>query len=114
MLTRRQFFKIGAAGAGLYLLSKVDGVVGIAYAQIPGGTLSPQSVPKYATPLLIPPAMPRASTISSGGTTIDYYEIATRQFQQQILPTGLPPTTVWGYGPEVGAPAIFNAPVPHN
>ncbi len=110
MLTRRQFFKIGAAGAGLYLLSKVDGVVGIAYAQIPGGTLSPQSVPKYATPLLIPPAMPRASTISSGGTTIDYYEIAMRQFQEQILPAGLPATTVWGYGPKIGKPAIFNAP----
>ena len=30
--------------------------------------------------------------------------------KQQILPTGLPPTTVWGYGPKVGTPAIFNAP----
>jgi hypothetical protein len=36
----------------------------------------------------------------------DYYEIAVRQFQQQILPavqtdgtTAIPPTTVWSYGP---------------
>ncbi len=113
MLTRRQFFKIGAAGAGLYLLSKVDGVVGIAYAQIPGGTLSPQSVPKYATPLLIPPAMPRARTISSGGTTIDYYEIAMRQFQEQILPAGLPATTVWGYGPKSWQAGYLQRTVTH-
>lgn len=33
-----------------------------------------------------------------GGKRIDYYEIAVRQFQQQILPPGMPPTTVWSYG----------------
>jgi FtsP/CotA-like multicopper oxidase with cupredoxin domain len=36
-----------------------------------------------------------------------------RQFQQQILPAGMPATTVWGYGPRTvqgGGPAIFNAP----
>ncbi|HEU5204743.1 MAG TPA: multicopper oxidase, partial [Candidatus Limnocylindrales bacterium] len=40
------------------------------------------------------------------------YEIAVRQFDQQILPAGLPATTVWGYGPRVaqGGPLIFNAP----
>jgi len=29
----------------------------------------------------------------------DYYELAMRQFQQQILPAGMPVTTVWSYGP---------------
>jgi len=49
--------------------------------------------------MLIPPVMPRASTIvQRGGRNIDYYEISMRQIQQQILPAGLPPTTVWGYG----------------
>jgi bilirubin oxidase len=43
--------------------------------------------------------MPLTDTIPvRGGTPIDTYEIAVRQFQQQILPPGLPQTTVWGYG----------------
>ncbi|MCB0127990.1 MAG: hypothetical protein KDE58_37250, partial [Caldilineaceae bacterium] len=68
-------------------------------AQIPGGTLDPLSVPKYQTPMLIPPAMPRAGTIKNKmGKNADYYEISMKQFMQQILPAGLPATTVWGYG----------------
>ncbi len=51
------------------------------------------------TPLLIPPVMPKAGTIKlKGGKNADYYEISMRQFPQQILPAGLPATTVWGYG----------------
>jgi FtsP/CotA-like multicopper oxidase with cupredoxin domain len=69
-----------------------------AQAQIPGGTLNPDGVPKYQTPLLIPPVMPRAGTIMQAGRPIDYYEISMRQFAEQILPAGLPATTVWGYG----------------
>jgi bilirubin oxidase len=43
------------------------------------------------------------------GGGADYYEIAVRQFQQQILPTGMPKTTVWSYG-SVNHPATFNYP----
>jgi hypothetical protein len=39
----------------------------------------------------------------------DYYEIAVRQFRQQILPTGMPITTVWSYG-SVKHPGTFNYP----
>ena len=68
-------------------------------AQIPGGTLDPTVVEKFVTPMLVPPVMPSAGTIvERGGKNIDYYEISMKQFQQQILPQGLPPTTVWGYG----------------
>ena len=43
--------------------------------------------------------MPRAgSVVQPGGKNIDAYEISVRQFSQQILPAGLPATTVWGYG----------------
>jgi spore coat protein A, manganese oxidase len=43
--------------------------------------------------------MPRAGRINQrGGVPADYYEISMRQFGQQILPAGLPATTVWGYG----------------
>ncbi len=71
----------------------------MAKAAIPGGTLDPNLVPKYAAPLVIPPAMPRSSKVKvRGAKNIDYYQIAARQFQQQILPAGYPATTVWSYG----------------
>ena len=48
--------------------------------------------------------MPRAGTIKlKGGQNADYYEISMRQITQQILPAGLPPTTVWGYGAITGS-----------
>ena len=99
--TRRTFVAwVGGAGAGFYLFGRVPGVSApVALAQIPGGTLDPTLVPKFQTPMLIPPVMPRADTIvQRGGKNVDYYEISMRQFAQQILPTGLPATTVWGYG----------------
>ena len=84
-------------------------------APIPGGTLDPLTVPKYVTPLLIPPVMPKAGTIKQkGGKNVDYYEISMRQFAQQILPAGLPATTVWGYGAVTSASKggllLHNAP----
>jgi spore coat protein A len=96
-ITRRRFIGYGAgATAGLVLWRYGSRTV---LAQTPGGTLDPGSVPKYTTPLLIPPAMPRAGTITMpGGKPADYYEISMRQFSQQILPAGMPATTVWGYG----------------
>ena len=97
-LTRRQVLKAGLIGtAGLMLPFKFN--LSKAIAQIPGGTLDPLVIPKYQTPLLIPPVMPKAGTIvRRGGKNVDYYEISMRQFAQQILPAGLPATTVWGYG----------------
>ncbi len=83
-----------------------------AFAQpLPGGTLDPTSIPKYEAPLVIPPAMPRTAVLPQGGMDrpISYYEIAVRQFQQQILPPGLPMTTVWSYG-SVNHPGSFNYP----
>lgn len=72
--------------------------------------LDPTSITKYQDPLVIPPAMPRTSKLKvKGGKNIDYYEIAVRQFQQQILPAGFSPTTVWSYG-SVNHPGTFNFP----
>jgi len=70
---------------------------------LPGGSLDPLTVPKFVTPLVIPPVMKNTGTAND-------YNIAVRQIQQQILPGGLwdvlggtafglPPTTVWSYGP---------------
>ncbi len=92
MLTRRQLIQAGTlTGAGALLIPASTR----AWADpLPGGTLDPTTIPKYVTPLFQLPRMPAAST--SGG--IDRYEIAVRQFAQQILPSGFPATQVFGYG----------------
>jgi spore coat protein A, manganese oxidase len=70
---------------------------------LPGGSLDPTTIPKFVTPLVIAPVM------KNTGQAHDY-DIAVRQFQQQILPGGIwntlngrsdhfPATTVWSYGP---------------
>jgi FtsP/CotA-like multicopper oxidase with cupredoxin domain len=90
--------------ASVFLSCVVLPGIGAALPQLPGGTLDPSSIPKYQAPLVIPPAMPRTAKIPRhGGKSIDYYEIALRQFDQQVLPPGLPRTTVWSYG-AVNAP----------
>jgi hypothetical protein len=78
---------------------------GRVFAAIEGPSLDPTSIKKYVMPLVIPPAMPKTGRIGRA----DYYEIAVRQFQQQILPLDMPPTTVWSYG-SVNHPGTFNYP----
>ena len=135
MVNRRYFLKLTASAAtGLLLARRGEGVAAAAphpaaphpaarstrpghrrAAAIPGGTLDPNSIPKFVTPLLAPPVMPKAGTIKQkGGKNADYYEISMRQITQQILPAGLPATTVWGYGAIASASKkgllIHNAP----
>jgi spore coat protein A len=88
---------------------------------VPGGSLDPTMIPKYVTPLVIPPVM---KDVDGDNSTNDY-DLAVRQFQQQILPGGIwatlpgcagqnctfPPTTVWSYGPDADpTPAIAPDP----
>jgi spore coat protein A len=114
--SRRTFIAwVGGASAGYYLFGRLPGMSApSALAAIPGGSLDPLSVPKYQTALLIPPVMPKAATIVRRGQTVDYYEISMKQFTQQVLPTGLPATTVWGYGAVKSASSsgllLHNAP----
>ena len=97
MLSRRGFIKL--SGASMVAVLAMRHKVLRIQAAIPGGTLDPGLVPKYLTPLLIPPVMPVAGTVKlKGGKNADYYEISMKQITQQILPAGLPATTVWGYG----------------
>ena len=89
---------------GAALIFLIAGSVTGALAQaVPGGDVIPTTIPKYVTPLVIPPVM------NNSGTPNDY-DIAVRQFKQQILPGGIwnqlngrtdafAPTTVWSYGP---------------
>jgi FtsP/CotA-like multicopper oxidase with cupredoxin domain len=115
-ISRRTFVKY-TAGSTMLTLFGFNPKLGIreALAAVPGGTLDLVGVPKFQTPLLIPPVMPKAGTIvQRGGKNIDYYEISMRQITQQILPAGLPKTTVWGYGAVASASKngllIHNAP----
>jgi len=101
-----------------------------AHAQaVPGGSLDPLLIPKYATPLVIPPVL-----YDDGGNVLNgmSVEVALRQFSQQVLPitgctkasqanvgAGLPPipcvgdafpaTALWGYG-DPSRPGTFNNP----
>jgi spore coat protein A, manganese oxidase len=115
-LSRRTFIKaVGGTGVGFVLYAYLPGGTKQALAQIPGDTLDPADVTKYVTPLLIPPVMPRAGIVNMrGGKPVDYYEISMKQFPQQILPMGMPATTVWGYGAVKSASArgllIHHAP----
>lgn len=100
MTSRRTFLKYTASG--LLTLFGFDRLSGVskAIAAMPGGSLRPEHVEKFRTPLFIPPAMPAAGKkVIENGRRADYYEISVKQFSQQILPRGFPPTTVWGYGP---------------
>ena len=114
--SRRMFVAwVGGASAGFYLFGRLPGTgAPIALAQVPSDTLDPGVIDKYVTPLLIPPVMPKADTIVRRGQTVDYYEISMTQFAQQILPAGLPATTVWGYGAVKSASSsgllLHNAP----
>ncbi len=71
--------------------------------------IDPLTIEKFVTPLLIPSAMPKTQ-IAGQSKDFDYYEIIMKQFEQQILPNGMPKTTVWGYGSATDPKAIFNAP----
>jgi len=107
MLTRRQLLKAGAlAGVAVALPVRWRWP---SLARAASGILDPTTIPKYGTPLVIPPAMPVTSLLSEHGQPVRYYEIAVRQFSQQILPAGLPASTVWSYG-SVGQPETFNYP----
>lgn len=96
---------LATASSGLWKTQTLTGVSlmlilpwmgNAAWAALPGGSLDPASIPKYAAPLFIPPTMPKADNGNTPG--IDYYKIAARQIKQQVLPRPLPKTTVWAYG----------------
>ncbi|PLY03067.1 MAG: copper oxidase [Desulfuromonas sp.] len=103
-------------------------------APLPGGTLDPTTITKYVQPLVIPPVMPKAVTqpavTDAAGNPVPVpaaeYNIAVRQFKQQILPGGVwntvngradafPPTPIWSYGSASDDPvavANYTAPAP--
>ena len=117
-ITRRTVLKAAGAAFGLYFVGVLDGrpwVLEAAAGEVAAGFLDPLSVPKWVTPLLVPPVMPTTGrTTLRGGKNADLYDIAVRQISQQVLPAPLPPTTLWAYGPTSArkgkAALLFHAP----
>lgn len=100
---RRLFLKLTAAGAlALFAVDALGNQTQVGAVPLPGGSVDPTLVAKFVTPLLIPPVMPNSGTPNT-------YDIAVRQFSQQILPAGMPMTTVWGYG-ATNVPSSFHYP----
>lgn len=88
-------------GIGMGLLGSLAVILGnVAAAPLPGGSLDPTTIPKYVSPLVIPPEMPKSNCQDDKKKPdqCSDYKIAVRQFKQQILPQGFPKTKVWGYG----------------
>jgi len=94
-ISRRGFLKAAGAASAFYWLGPKLIVGDRVYAQIPGGTLPPDEVAKYALPLVKPPAMPPSA---GSNKNKDKYRIAMRQFTQRILSPPHPETVVWSYG----------------
>ncbi|SCG72453.1 multicopper oxidase family protein [Micromonospora humi] len=90
-MDRRRVLLAGAAGGAAILLRGAPVFAGKARQAPP---LDPITIPKYVTELPVSPPMP----VSGQRGGIDEYRIAARQFAQQVLPSGMPRTTVWGYG----------------
>jgi FtsP/CotA-like multicopper oxidase with cupredoxin domain len=93
--------KLSAAGVLTLYVQRAFGVRTVFAAPVPGGTLPVRSVRKFVRPVVIPPAMPPSAP--------GRYEIAVRQFSQEILAPPLPETTVWGYG-SLSGESTFNYP----
>lgn len=95
-------WQVASLTAALLLFAVVN--FGLA-EPVPGGTQDPTKIVKYVTPLYVPQEMPSIYE--------NHYEIAVRQFQQQILPrvpgANFPKTTIWGYG-AVNDPDSFHYP----
>ena len=90
--------------AGMFMCTPLVLGMQTAMAQpVPGGTLDPLTIPKYVTPLVIPPVLH-----DDGGAAMSA-EVALRQIDQQVLPAGFPTTPLWAYGDPVN-PATFNNP----
>jgi spore coat protein A, manganese oxidase len=98
--SRRDFLRINAvAGAGLLMPWVAKANHESTLKNLP--RLNGATIPKYQQPLFVPGAMPTAGT--------NYYELAIRQFYQQMLPLGYPMTKVAGYG-AISNPATFATP----
>ncbi|HEX4812228.1 MAG TPA: multicopper oxidase domain-containing protein [Nonomuraea sp.] len=103
MTTRRQLLKGGVVAGAAAAIGGPRLLLGSSRAE--AATLDPNSIPKYVSPLRILPAMPPSAVRSDRLE----YQVAQRRFLQQVLPPGMPRTTVNGYGVP-GRSGTFSSP----
>lgn len=109
-VSRRTFFRSTTAGAlALYTIG-ADGLPQALGVEIPGSTLPATSIRQFTNKLRVPQVASRKSTTSTPYGTADYYEMSMRQISQQVLPWGMPSTTMWAYGPTGGSNTAFSSP----
>lgn len=89
-LSRRSFFTYSAGGAlALVVVDPLTGAhVALADA-LPGGTLAAADIRQFASPLLVPPTMPRTRRARGGGGFVD----ESGAFLPHLLPVD--PTLHW-------------------
>jgi len=86
-MNRRTFVKIAGATAGALAFGRL-GFRMAAAAQSPQIPLAGSAIPQFVDPL------PDLDAIVAGTSQI---ELQMTEFLAQVLPTGLPKTSVWGY-----------------
>ena len=89
-LSRRTVLAGGAAGAASLFVTSGGVVRAVPLDRAP--VLDATTIEKYVSSLLVPPPMPPTSV-----GDVDRYVVGVRQLRQQVLPAGMPRTTVWGY-----------------
>jgi spore coat protein A, manganese oxidase len=89
MLSRRGFLKLSiAGGAATYVASKASFPHLAQAAQSPQVPLDGTTIPQFVD------ALPDLDLLVDTGTPTN---LTMTEFQAQVLPTGMPPTWVWGY-----------------
>jgi len=94
--------KFGILGGVLLSLPLLAGPQSASAQPVPGGSLDPLSIPKYVTPLVIPPVL-----YDDGGKEMTA-TVAQRQILQQVLPDGFPKTPLWAYGNPDDPSSFYN------
>ncbi|MDJ0735807.1 MAG: multicopper oxidase [Nostocaceae cyanobacterium] len=95
MFSRRQFFQTGAAfGSGLILANALGKWT---HAQTTPTLLDAANHPKFVNSLPVIKDLGLRVDLTSGNSVSNPVVVSVKQFQQNLLGTGFPDTTVWGY-----------------
>jgi hypothetical protein len=93
MISRREFLKLSGASAGALVALRYK-LFHVWAQSLP--TLPAASIPKFVTPLLIPPVMPKAGTIKMRWQASRLLRDLDAAVPGQILPPATA-QTVWGW-----------------
>lgn len=109
-VSRPGFLQATGAGALTLYVTNALGLPKAVAEGIPGGTLPATQIPQFRNRLIAAQIAPcwRRTWTSYGPT--DCYDMSIKQIRQQMLPVGMPQTTVWAYGPTGEDAEAFHAP----